>query len=200
MSGTFDRLLNFYETAAFDPATMMTIAAVSSIASATIGAAGQLVAGANAAAMGRYQQKEYAQQAETATATGQRAMLEERRKEGLVESSLQARAAAAGGTSTDPSTLNLGGKIAGRGEYNALMDLSQGQNQAAGLTNMGEAARYSGQIAQQGDTWSAAGTMASGVGSMFTDLSYAKGGLGGYAGMGGQSQASPNYLDTSYNP
>ena len=47
------------------------------------------------------------------------------------------------------------------------------------------------------DEWSAAGTMASGVGSMFSDLSFAK---GGYGGMNGQTQSSPNYLDTSYNP
>lgn len=171
MSATFDRLLNFYETAASGPA-MLPLALASTIASAGIGAAGTLAAGNNAAAMGQYQNQEYQQQAETATATGQRAMLEERRKTGLVESSLQARAAGAGGTATDPSVLGLGSQIAKRGEYNALMDLSQGQNQAAGLENQGSAAVYGGKIAKIGDEWSAAGTLAGGAGSFARTLQY----------------------------
>lgn len=165
---------------AFDPVTMTGISLAATAASAGIGAAGTIAAGNNAAAMGQYQQKEYEQQAETATATGQRSMLEERRKTGLVESSLQARAAGAGGTATDPSVLGLGSQIAKRGEYNALMDLSQGQNQAAGLQNQGNAAVYGGTIAQEGDQWSAAGTLAGGVGSFANTLRYGQGKLPSY--------------------
>ena len=171
MSWTFDRLLNFYEAAAHGPA-LLPIALASTVASAGLGAAGTIAGGNNAVALGKYQQAEYNQQAQTAVATGQRAMLEERRKTGLVESSLQARAAGSGGTSTDPSVIGLGRQIAQRGEYNALMDLSQGQNQSAGLENQGSAARYGGQIAQIGDQWSAAGTLAGGAGSFARTLQY----------------------------
>ncbi len=184
MSMTFDRMLNFYETIACDPITMTTIALGSTLASTAVGAAGTMAAGSNAAAMGQYQQAEYVQQGETATATAQRAMLEERRKTGLVESSLQARSAASTGSSTDPSTLKLGSDIAKRGEYNALMDLSQGENQQAGLTNMGNAAEYGGQIAQEGDEYSAAGTIASGAGSFARTYMYGFGKTPPYGGGG----------------
>jgi len=171
MSRTFDRLLSFSETAAFDPITLGVMGAVTSLAGAAVGAAGTMAAGANAKAMGEYQQKEAMQQAESSTAMGQRQMEEQRRQTRLVQSTLQARAAASGVDATSPSVLNLSGNIAKRGEYNALMSLSEGQNQAAGLYNQGEAAKYQGEITQQSDTLSAAGTMASGVGSMFRSLS-----------------------------
>ena len=167
---------------AFGP-LMLPLAMASTVASTAIGAAGQMQAGQNAEAMGRYQNLEYQQQAETATATGQRSMLEERRKVGLVQSTLQARAAGDGGTATAPSTLNVSGQIAKRGEYNALMDLSQGENQAAGLTNMGSAAKYGGQIANEGDMYSAAGTIAGGAGSLAQTYMYGTGKLPQYAGL-----------------
>ena len=174
MSRTFDRLLSFWEAASFDPitATLTAVSLAATAASTAVGVAGEMSAGQNAAAMGQYQAKEYAIQGQTAEATGQRAMLEERRKEGLVLSSLQARAAADGGSATDPSVLNLGRQIAGRGEYNALMDLSQGKNQEAGLMNMGASAAYGGKIAQEGDLYSAVGTAASGIGSMASTLRF----------------------------
>lgn len=153
---------------------LLPLALASTVASTVIGAAGSISAGKNAEAMGRYQREEYQQQAQAATAIGQRSMLEDRRKTGLVESSLQARAAGNGGTATSGTALGLASDIAGRGEYNALMDLSQGENQAAGLTNQGEAAAYGGKIAKIGDMYSAAGTIAGGVGSFAK--TYASGG------------------------
>lgn len=157
---------------------------VASLAGAAVGAGGAMAAGQNAAALGRYQQAEYVQQAETATAMGQRGMLEQRRQAGLVQSTLQARAAASGVDPTSGSVLNLSGNIAKRGEYNALMSLSEGENQAAGLYNQGEAASYQGQLTQQADKYAAVGTVASGVGSMFRSLSFSNpyGGYGGYGG------------------
>lgn len=163
---------------AFDPLTMISLAATA--ASTAIGAAGSIAAGDNAAAMGLHQQQEYAQQAETATATAQRSMLEERRKTGLVESTLQARAAGGGGSATSPTALGLGRQIAGRGEYNALMDLSAGQDQSAGLTNQGNTAAYGGQIAKEGDDLSAIGTIAGGAGSFAQTYRIGTGKMPGY--------------------
>lgn len=179
MSSTFDRLLSFYESAVFDPLTIASLAITA--VSTGIGAAGTIASGENAVAMGKYQQAEYQQQGETAEATGQRAMLEERRKTGLVQSTLQARAAGSGGSATAPSTLNLSGQIAKRGEYNALMDLSQGQNQQLGLEGQGDTAAYGGKIAQIGDTYSSIGTVAGGAGSFARTLQYGSGNLPQYA-------------------
>lgn len=181
---------------AFDPVTMTAISLGATAAGTIAGGAGALSAGQNAQAMGRYQNLEYTQQAETATATGQRAMIDERRKTSLLESTVQARAAAGGGSATAPSTLNIQRNIAGRGEYSALMDLSQGENQAAGLTNMGQAARYGGQIAEIGDDYSAAGTIAQGAGSFASTYGRATGRIppyGGYGYGGGQSVSSGLY-------
>ena len=208
MSVTFSRLLNFHESALFDPISMTAmlatagaaasaaatpIALASTVASAGLGAAGTLAAGRNAQAMGQYQAQEYAQQGETATATGQRAMLEERRKTGLVESSLQSRAAGNGGTATSGSALSLDRQIGGRGEYNALMDLSQGENQSAGLTNMGSAAKYGGDIASEGDTYSALGTIAGGAGSFARTYGYGYGKVPPYGGQGAYGPPLPPY-------
>ena len=192
MCASFDRILNFYEAAAHGP-VMMPLAIASTVASTAIGAAGTMAAGDNAVAMGKYQAAEYEQQAESATAMGQRSMLEERRKAGLVESTLQARAAGGGASATAPSTLNVAGEIAKRGEYNALMDLSSGQNQAAGLTNMGQAAMYGGKIAQEGDMYSAAGTIAGGAGSLTRTL-MGGGGVPPYGG-GNSGGGVPQYSD-----
>jgi hypothetical protein len=167
---------------AFDPITMTVISLAGTAISTGIGAAGTIAAGQNAQAMGRYQQAQYAQQAENSTATAQRSAQEDRRQTGLVQSKLQALSAAQGGSATDPSVLKLSGDIAGRGEYKALMDLSSGEDQAAGLTNMGAAAKYGGDLAKQGDELSAAGTIASGIGSFASNY---RTGLGKTAPYGG---------------
>ena len=88
---------------------------------------------------------------------------------------------AVGVDATSPSVLNLSGNIAKRGEYNALMSLSEGENQAAGLYNQGQGAAYQGKLTNESDKWGAAGTMISGVGSMFRSLSMSN----PYSGYGG---------------
>jgi hypothetical protein len=195
MSVAFDRLLNFYEAAALDPLTALAVG--STVVAGGLGAAGTIAGGQNAKAMGQFQQAEYAQQGETATATAQRAMLEQRREGTLVESTLQARSAGQGTTSTDPSTLNLGRQIAGRSEYSALMDLSQGENQQAGLTNMGAAAAYGGNIAQTGDMYSAYGTIAGSAGSAFRTLSYGNPSGMPNLNLGGANPIMPNNYSTA---
>jgi hypothetical protein len=164
---------------------------------ASVGAMGTLASGKNAAAMGQYQQQEYGVQADEATATAQRQMMEQQRETRLVQSTLTARAAGSGASASAPSVISLGSQIAGRGEYNALMSLSQGENQAAGLTSMGRAAAYGGSIAEEGSRYAAVGTLAGGAGSMFRTLAYS--GRGG-AGMGfGLGTGAGNYLGNTYS-
>lgn len=149
----------------------MAILPIASLALGAIGtavsAAGTIAAGQNAQAMGNFQQQEYAQQAESDVATGQRKMLDQNRRTQLVQSTLQARAAGAGLNPAVGSTNVDSQQIAGRGTYNALMDLSQSQNAAAGLTNMGSGARYGGDLAAAYAPYGAIGSIASGASSMF---------------------------------
>ena len=151
--------------AVFDPLTM-TAMALTAVGTG-ISAAGTIAAGNNAQQMGVFQQKEYGQQAMDAVATSQRKMLDEQRKGKEIQSQLVARAAGNGLNPATGSVLGLSSQIAGRSTYNSLMDLSQGRNTAAGLTNMGDAARYQGDLTESLAPMEAIGTIASGAGSMF---------------------------------
>jgi hypothetical protein len=185
MSAFFERLTQPFGGAVFGP-MMMPLAIGSSVLGTAIGAAGTLAAGQSAKQLGQYQQQEYLQQADTDTAVGQRKMLEEQRQGQLVQSTLQARGAASGVSGTSNSVLNLGRQIAGRTEYNSLMALSAGQDQAAGLVGMGNAAAYSGDLRQIGSEYSAVGTLAGGAGGILRQLGGPYGGFGGgYGGYGG---------------
>lgn len=77
-------------------------------------------------------------------AAAQRSALDQRKKTALVQSRLQADAAASGGGATDPTILKLGSDIAGQGEYNALSEIYSGESRATGLENQGALDRYSG--------------------------------------------------------
>jgi hypothetical protein len=144
-------------------------------------AQGDLAAGQNAEALGVYQQGEYEQQAEQAFAMGQRSMEDEQRTEQYTMSTLIAKGAGGGVAATSPSTLNVARQIAGRGEYNALLALSQGEDQAAGLMGMGYAAKYQGDIAQYSSQWQALGAQYSGVGALYSGAGSLATGAGGAA-------------------
>ena len=151
--------------AVFDPLTM-TAMALTAVGTG-ISAAGTIAAGRNAQQMGVFQQKEYGEQAMNDVATAQRKMLDQQRTGEMVQSQLVARAAGAGLNPSVGSVAGLSSQIAGRSTYNSLMDLSQGRNAAAGLTNMGDAALYQGDLTESVAPMEAAGTIASGAGSMF---------------------------------
>lgn len=137
------------------------------VVGSVVSAAGTIAAGDNAEAMGQFEQKQYAEQAMEHVAAGQRAAEEQKYKTRLVQSQLQARAAGSGINPAIGSTNLDSQQIAGRGTYNALMDLSQGQVAAASLTNEGSAARYQGDLEQSLAPMRAFGTIASGAGSFF---------------------------------
>ncbi|WP_298704678.1 hypothetical protein [uncultured Variovorax sp.] len=122
------------------------------------------------------------QQATQAIAASQRQMFDTNRKTALTQSTLQARAAADGGSATDATPLNLSQDIAGRGEYLALGDLFAGQDRAAGLRQQAYADRYSGAAARAGANAQANATILGGVGSLasrFATLGGSSGGLFG---------------------
>ena len=75
-------------------------------------------------------------------------MLAERKKERLVQSSLQARAAASGAGATDPTVNLISGDIAEEGELRALTALYEGEEAARGLESGAAVRRYEGDLAR----------------------------------------------------
>ncbi len=133
-----------------------------------------------------YRATQLRQQAQEARASQQRAALETQRKGGLVQSSLRARAAAGGGGATDNTVLNLTGQIAGRTEFESLIDMFKGEQAGRGLEDAANAAIYGGQVAKQGAAFKAAGygyqtagTIAQSQGSMAQQFGSLISGIGG---------------------
>ncbi|AWV18822.1 hypothetical protein A3862_27470 [Methylobacterium sp. XJLW] len=155
---------------------------------AGISALGTLGSASAARQAGQAQQQQYAfkaaqeeQQATQAIAASQRTMFDTQRKTALTQSTLQARAAADGGSATDPGVLSLTDNVAGRGEYLALGDLFAGQDKAAGFRQQAGADRYSGAAAAAGASAQATGTILGGIGSLASRF----GSLGGSGGLFG---------------
>lgn len=160
-----------------DPVTMT----IATVVGGAISAAGTIAGGqaANAAGqsaqnMENYKAAQETQAAQESRASSQRQALEVGRKTQLVQSQLQARAAASGGGAADPTILNLGGNIAGRGEYEALTDLYTGENRARGLQDQatgdiltGQANAAEGSAKQMASYLSAAGTIIGTAGSAY---------------------------------
>ena len=138
----------------------------------TLGSASaQSAAGKAQQQAANYKAAQEGQQATQAIAAGQQNMFQQQRKTALTQSSLVARAAADGGSATDPTVLTLGQDIAGRGEINALDALWQGQDKATGLQAQANADRYNGAVAKQGADMASTGTLLSGAGTLFSRFS-----------------------------
>jgi len=134
------------------------------------------------------QATQHAINAGQARAFAQREGINERRQERLVQSRLQATAAASGTNALSPGIVDISEDIAGEGEYRFLSALYQGEERARGENfaaqirrfEAGEARRGGG-IAQSAGNMSALTTIFSNAGQMGM---YAKYGGGG-AGFGG---------------
>lgn len=178
----------------FDPFTA-TLSAIGSLASVggTIAGMGSAMAAGKAGKIGaalqgqaamqsaEYRATQLRQQAQEARASQQRVALETQRKGDLVQSTLRARAAAGGGGATDNTVLNLTRQIAGRTEYESLLEMYKGENAARGMEDAANAAIYQGKVGQvaaglQGEAigYQTRGTIAQSMGS----LGRAVGGLG----------------------
>ncbi len=133
-----------------------------------ISAASTISAGQNAQALGNYEAAQHIQDSMLDTAFGQRKMLDQQYKDKFIQSQLVARAA---GSGLDPSIGSpnvLSQQIAGRGTYNALSDLAQGQARATTQENLASGARYQGDLAESQVPLQLAGTIAGGAGSFFS--------------------------------
>lgn len=171
------RSFRFYDVACFDPFTAVAVGA--SVVGAGVSAAGTIAGGNAAADAGvrgqqaqEFKAKQEEQAAQESRAVAQRSALDKRRQSTLLQSTLQARAAASGGGADDPGVLDLAGDIAGRGEYEALFDMFKGENRARGLEDAavgdrmtGDALFAEGQAKKSASKMAALGTIIGGVGS-----------------------------------
>jgi hypothetical protein len=163
-----------YTTQLFDPLTATT-AALSGIGTG-LSAANTLAGGSYAAQAGQMKQAaanfeatQDIQNAAGETAAAQRQAIDTNQKANILRSSAVARAASGGVAAGTGSALTNQAQIAGRGSYQAGMDLWQGLNRASGLQNQAAAKQYSGymdslagQEAQRASDLSAASTIAGG--------------------------------------
>ena len=149
-------------------AVLPAIAAGVSLLGTAVSAVGTIAAGTAQKSAANYQAQQREQQAMESRAAAQRTSMEHQRQTELMQSKLQANAAASGAGAADPTVVKLGEDIASRGEYQSLMDMYQGENRARGLQDQATADRLSGKAAQTGSYFSAAGTIASGAGSFLS--------------------------------
>lgn len=173
-----DRWLNpCFRGICFDPVTMT----VATVASGALSAAGTIMGGNAAAAAGQSQKNaayfkaaQEEQAAGEARASSQRSAFDKQRQTNLLQSKLQADAAASGGGAADPTVVNLSEGIAGRGEYQSLMDLYTGENRGRGLEDQamgsrltGDAQAAEGEAKKNASYLSAAGTLIGSAGSAY---------------------------------
>lgn len=175
----FQRLSLSGDLVARDP--LSSIALVAGLAGTAVSAMGTIGAGkaANQAGIAQQQSMQFKaaeekQAADESRAASQRSALEHDKATELQRSRLQALAAASGGGADDPTVVHLGEDLAGRGEYQHLMDMYTGENRARGLEDQatgdqmtGAAQLAEGKAKQNASYYSAAGTVLSGAGSMF---------------------------------
>lgn len=181
-----------------DPVTIGTLA-LSAAGSAT-SAMGSLAAGKAALTQGQYAQAaglmqkraadaeatQIEQNATTEFAAGQRRALESGTRARLAGATSLARAAGSGVDVGSGSPVENRSQLAGRGEYQALMDMFNGANAATGLRNQATGVRFGGSMAELGGNMaligaqqqqsasrlSAFGTLASGLGQGLGQYGY----------------------------
>lgn len=153
------------------------LAAIAGVVSAVAGVAGTLVAAKGAAQAGEeqrkareYEAKQREMQAQESRAAAQRQAFERDRSEKLAQSTLQARAAASGAGATDETVIGLGEDIAGRSEYQKLMEMYTGENRARGLDDAAMGLRMTGAAEAKAGRTRATGTLLSGIGSFGESL------------------------------
>ena len=130
----------------------MAQAALAAMAVGTVlNAAGQVQSGQAARAAGiaqqqaaDYQAQELTQQAGQTRAVAEQASINQRTNAAYVLSKVRANAAASG-SATDPTAVDVAGQVGARGEYNALSEIYTGEEKARGLENQSALDIYTGQ-------------------------------------------------------
>jgi hypothetical protein len=156
-------------------------------ASAAVTIVGQQQAAKDQQRAAEFQAKQYEQKAGQERAMAQRQAIEDRRQANLAISRAQA---IAGGGAGDDGVLNLTGRIAAEGEYNALTSLYEGEQSALGREMQGTGLRMEGQSKRRAANWQSASTIMSTSSSMYGKYS------GG--GFSGGTKTVPDYPGAEY--
>lgn len=152
-----------------EPMTMLgTAGLVMSGVGTAIAASNTLASGKAAQASANYTADQVESNASGELASAQRQALERRHAAKLAISASRARAGASGVDPGAGSAFENEGQLAERGEYQALMELWNGQNAATGLRNKANAVRFEGDARRSESKLGAIATLASGGGSMMS--------------------------------
>lgn len=153
---------------------MAALAMIATVASAAFSIAGGVASANSSMAMAdastkqaEYKAKQLEEQSNEARAASQRTAEDERHKEQIAGSTLQARAAASGAGATDDTVIKLDSDMASKGEYNALGELYNGENRARGIQMQADSSRFDGQIQKMGYESKATSSLISGFGDAF---------------------------------
>jgi hypothetical protein len=152
--------------------------AIAGLAGGTVLSAGAQMQSASAAkAQGKanqtaayYEAQQLDAKAGQERATSQRNAMESRRQERIVQSNLQAAAAASGGGAVDPTIGRLASGIAIEGQYRALSDLYSGEDRARGLEDQASARRYEGDVGYMAGKARAASERTAAIGTIFSGV------------------------------
>lgn len=132
----------------------------------TVASAEATLASGKAAQQGAdYQAKQLEMNAAGERAAGQRRMFERQDATRRAIASSRTRAAASGVDPGAGSALTNEQDLAARGEYQALLEMWGGENEATGLENKAQGVRFEGEMKRRGARLAALGTLAGGVGA-----------------------------------
>jgi hypothetical protein len=146
---------------------MAEVMAITSLVAGAVSAAGTIAAGSAKQSSANFTATQEDMAAQESRAASQRSAQDKDRQTALTLSKLQAGAAASGGGASDPGILTLAGHIAGRGEYESLMDMYTGENKARGLEDEATGQRTTGAALADASDLSAAGTLIGSAGSAY---------------------------------
>lgn len=140
-------------------------AAAAQMQAAQIQAQGQKQQAAAQQAALEYQAKQLEMQGKEEQAAAQQEMFQQRRQKELALSSLQARGAASGFETTDPTGLQIGEDIARYGTLQEMMAAYGGSSRRAGLEAEAYGRRAEGRSIVEGARYGSAGTLAAARGA-----------------------------------
>lgn len=144
------------------------ISGVTTIAGGFMAAAGQKQAAAAQQASLNYQAKQIEMKGKEEQAAAYYEAAEHKREKELALSALQARGAASGFTTTDPTSLQIGSDIEKYGTLKQMMASYGGASRRAGLDAEAAGRRMEGVAAVQGAKSAAAGTIIGSLGTGFS--------------------------------
>lgn len=153
--------------AVFGPG-LAAVGAVVGLIGTAVSAMGTIAAGQAQSAAADYQAQQLERKAAEERAASQREAFTKKQEVDLVQSRIQAGAAASGLGTLDPTIQDLAGDTEVQGQMNQKMVRYGGEQRRAGLLDQASAARATGKAEEQGSIFGAVGTMIGGASSFFT--------------------------------